>query len=122
LVKKHGCADTFTINEAMEILRESLRRNGLGRLNISINCHMHTSEESADAARTMLDGEAEQAFTEQNEQARSKEQTAESPSRAENSTTPDKADEPPAWLAGTAGARQPAANSSGSGSVRRRLF
>ena len=105
MVKKHGCAVTFTINEAIEILRESLRRNGLGRLNISINCRMHTSEESADAARTMLDGEAGQAFTEQNEQPRSKDKIAENPSSAKNSTTPDGADEPPAWLAEASGDR-----------------
>ena len=122
MAKKHGCADAFTINEAMEILRESLRRNGLGRLNISINCRMHTSEESADAARTILDVEADQAFTEQKEQPRSKERTAENPSRAENSTIPDRADEPPAWLSEASGARQPEINSSGGGSVRRRLF
>ena len=111
MVKKHGPIDTFTINEAMEILRESLRRHGLGGLNISINCHMHTSKESADTAKTMLAGETGQTFTEQKKQSQPIERT-----------TPDGLDEPPAWLAGSAGARQAAADRDSSGSVRRRLF
>ena len=111
VVKNHGCAGTFTINEAMDILRKSLRGHGLGRFNITINCHMHNNEESADTAGAMLAGETGQTFTEQNKQPQPIERTAE-----------DKADEPPAWLAGSAGARQAAADRDSSGSVRRRLF
>jgi len=122
VVKKHGCADTFTINEAMEILRESLRRHGLGGLNISINCHMHTSEERADTARTVLDGETGQALAEQNNQPQANGTAAERPPRAKKITTPEGPEEPPAWLTGSAGARQAAADRDSSGSVRRRLF
>jgi hypothetical protein len=111
VVKKNGCADTFTINEAMEVLKNSLRGHGLGRFNLSITCHMPNSEESADTAGTVLAGETGQAIAEQNKQPQPVERTAE-----------DGTDEPPAWLAGTAGARQPAAKRNVNGSVRRRLF
>ena len=109
MVKNSGYAGTFTISEAMEILKNSLRGHGLGRFNLSITCQMHNKEESADTEGTMLAGEAGQASAEQKEQ----------PQPIERTTT-DGTDDTPAWLAGTAGARQPGANSSGS--VRRRLF
>ena len=111
MANKNGCAGTFTINEAMEILNKSLRGHGLDRFNLSITCHMHNNEESAGTAGTMFAGETGPASADQKEQPQPIERT-----------TPDRTDEPPAWLAEASGARQPAANSNGGGSVRRRLF
>jgi hypothetical protein len=111
VVKKHGCVDTITINEAMEILKNSLRGHGLGRFNLSITCHVPNSEESAATAGTMLAGKTGQVIAELNKQLHPIERTA-----------TDGTEEPPAWLAGAGGVRQAAAKSNGSGSVRRRLF
>lgn len=56
MVKKRDDTGAVTINEALEILRKSLGQHGLNRVNISINSHGHTSEESADTARAIVAG------------------------------------------------------------------
>jgi len=114
VVRKCACTDAFTINEALEILRKSLRR--------AFDKAITSAEEKSFESAECLPVEAVQAIAEKNKQPQANGTAAENPPRAKNITTPKGPDETPAWLTESAGARQAAADRDSSGSVRRRLF
>jgi hypothetical protein len=54
VANKQDDTGAVKIIEALEILKKSLLGLGLNRVNISINSHGHTREESADTARAIV--------------------------------------------------------------------